>query len=237
MDEFLRTLDSNLPPFENGYCMRWKLTENGDFDIRSIYNKLRSPFPIIFPWKGVWKVKVLRRVSFFLWTTVWDRILTGDNLRGGRIDFVDWCIMCRCNGEMVDHLLLHCGKANRLWSLVFRSFGISWVLPRLVAGTLFGWWNWPGKYSSSIWNLTPLCLMWCLWRERNRRTWIVWMTSYWLPLVALCLTGLALGDSPLVILSLVFLALSCVINIFSFHSSFFFFFSLCIFLSALCFFT
>ena len=27
-----------------------------------------------------------------------------------------------------------------------------------------------GKHLSSIWNLVPLCLMWCLWRERNRRT-------------------------------------------------------------------
>ena len=35
---------------------------------------------------------------------------------------------------------------------------------------LFDWWNWPGKDLSSIWNLAPLCLMWCLWRERNRRT-------------------------------------------------------------------
>ena len=60
------------------------------------------------------------------------------------------------------------------------------------------------------------------------------MTSYWLPLVSLCLTGLGFGDSPLVILSLVFLTLSCVISIFSFHSSFFSFFSLCIFLFALC---
>ena len=40
------------------------------------------------------------------------------------MDFVDWCIMCRCNGETVDHLLLHCDKAYWLWSLVFRSFGI-----------------------------------------------------------------------------------------------------------------
>ena len=82
--------------------------------------------------------------------------------------FVDCCIMCRCNGEMVDHLLLHCGKAYWLWSLVFRSFGIFWVLPRSVADTLFGWWNWLGKHVYSIWNLAPLCLMWCLWRERNR---------------------------------------------------------------------
>ena len=119
--------------------------------------------------KGVLKVKAPLRVSFFVWIAVWDRILTGDNLRG-RWDFVDWCIMCYSNGEMVDHLLLHCGKAYRLWSLVFRSFGFSWVLPRSVADTIFGWWNWLGKHLSSIWSLAPLCLMWRLWRERNRRT-------------------------------------------------------------------
>ena len=75
-------------PLKNGDRIRWKLTKNGDFDIRSFYNKLRSPLPIIFPWKGVWKVKALRHVSFFVWTAVWDRILTGNNLRG-RWDFVD----------------------------------------------------------------------------------------------------------------------------------------------------
>ena len=95
-------------------------------------------------------------------------------------------------------------------------FWVSWVLPRLVADTLFGWWNWHGKHLSSIWNLAPLCLMWCLWREQNRWTWIARMTSYWLLSVALCLIDLGIGDSPLVILSLCFLALSCVISIFSF---------------------
>ena len=175
--------------------------------------------PIIFPWKGVWKVKAPWHVSFFVWTVVWDRIFTGDNLRGRGLDFVDWCIMCRRNGETVDHLLLHCGKAYRLWSLVFRSFGFSWVLPRSVADTLFGWWNWPGKHLSSIWNLAPLCLMWCLWRERNRRTFEdkESLDDQLLAIsVALCLIGLELGDSPLVILSLCFLALSCVLSIFSF---------------------
>ena len=33
VDGFLCTLDSNLPPIENGDGMRWKLTKNGDFDI------------------------------------------------------------------------------------------------------------------------------------------------------------------------------------------------------------
>ena len=94
MDEFLRTLSSNLPPTENGDRMRWKLTKNGVFDIRSFYNKLRSPLSIIFPWKGVWKVKALRRVSFFVWTAVWDKILIGDNLKGrmGFLIFVHFTI-------------------------------------------------------------------------------------------------------------------------------------------------
>ena len=42
------------------------------------------------------------------------------------------------------------------------------------------------------------------------------MTSFWHFSVALCLTGLGLGDSPLMILSLCSLALSCVFSIFSF---------------------
>ena len=94
----------------------------------------------------------------------------GDNLRLRGFDFVDWCIMCCCCGETVDYLLLHCGKAYRLWCFVFRSFGISWFPSRMVLDLLFSWWNWLGKNASYIWNLVPLCLMWCIWRERNRRT-------------------------------------------------------------------
>ena len=63
-----------------------------------------------------------------------------------------------------------CGKAHRLWSFVFRTFGIPWVLSRSVEDFLFGWWNWLGKHSSNIWNLVLLCLMWCIWKEHNWRT-------------------------------------------------------------------
>ena len=55
------------------------------------------------------------------------------------------------------------------------------------------------------------------------------MTSYWLLSVALCLTDLGFGDSPLVILSLCSFTLSCVISIFSFLFSFFSFFPFVLF--------
>ena len=56
-----------------------------------------------------------------------------------------------------------------LWSYVFRSFGILWVMPRDLSELLFGWHNWMGKVYSRIWNLIPACLFWTLWRERNTR--------------------------------------------------------------------
>ena len=139
-------------------------------NICSFYHKLRNSSSIVFPWKGIWKVKAPQCVSFFVWTVAWNRVLTGDYLWGRGFYFVDWCVMCHCCGKIVDHLLLHCGKAHRLWSFVFNTFGVSWVLSRLVIDFLFGWWNWLEKHSSNIWNLAPWCLMWCIWRECNWRT-------------------------------------------------------------------
>ena len=123
MDEgllFLRFLGANTPPMEAGDRMRWKLKPNGVFDIRSYYNKLRDSPSTVFPWKAIWRVKAPRRVSFFVWCVAWNKILTKDNLR---LEFVDWCIICRHCAETVDHLLLHCEMENRLWSFVFITVG------------------------------------------------------------------------------------------------------------------
>ncbi len=102
-----------------------------------------------------------------MWTVAWDRILTCDNLRKRGFVLAGWCCLCKAADESVDHLFLHFRIARVIWSLVFRSVGIDWVLPHRVLDLLFGWWNWFGKKSSGVWNLIPSCLMWTVWRERN----------------------------------------------------------------------
>ena len=120
---------------------------------------------ISFPWKCIWSTKAPKRLSFFLWTAARGSILTIDNLVLRRLPLVNWCCMCWCDEETVDHILLHCKFAYALWSEVFLIFGIQWVMLKTVASLLFGWWNWPGKHSSNIWNMVPTCLMWLIWQS------------------------------------------------------------------------
>ena len=185
------------------------MTKNGNFNIRSFHHKLHGSSSIVLPWKGIWKVKALRCVSFFVWIVVWDRILTSDNLQRRGFDFINWCTMCHCCREIVDHLLLHCKKAHRLWSFVFRTFGISWVLSRLVANFIFGWWNWLGKHSFNILNLVfiEFDVVYLEGTQPADFENLDPMTSCLPFLLVPFLIGLGLADSHLVHLSLCFLVL------------------------------
>jgi hypothetical protein len=100
--------------------------------------------------------KAPQRVCFFVWTAAWDKILTCDKLMRWGYSMATWCWMCGCYGELVDHFLLHCSMAGVLWSFVFRSLGIEWVVSERVVDFLFGWHNSLGKLSSDIWNLVPI---------------------------------------------------------------------------------
>ena len=101
--------------------MRWKLKKNGGFHIRFHYKALRISPSVIFPWKGIWRVKAPKRVSFFDWTVAWVKILIGGNLRRKGFIFVDRCCMCQCCGE---NLIIYCFIVRRLKNCGFFSFDL-----------------------------------------------------------------------------------------------------------------
>ena len=41
--------------------------------------------------------------------------------------------------ELIDYILLYCGKTRVLWQLLFSLFKVSWVLPSSVKDILLGW--------------------------------------------------------------------------------------------------
>ena len=65
--------------------------------------------------------------------------LTIGNLQKWKILSLDWCCMCKINGELIDHLLIHCLLASDLWSIVFTLFGIHWALPKTLVELLACW--------------------------------------------------------------------------------------------------
>ena len=116
---FLECIHPRIPRGGGSDTSHWCLKGNGMFDTRLYYNIIRGVAASFFPWKGVWKAKIPKRVAFFVWTAVHGQILTLDNLMvRGRI-LVNRCCMCHRNEETVDHLLLHCPIAHSLWVYMF----------------------------------------------------------------------------------------------------------------------
>uniref|UniRef100_A0A7N2KTR2 Reverse transcriptase zinc-binding domain-containing protein n=1 Tax=Quercus lobata TaxID=97700 RepID=A0A7N2KTR2_QUELO len=78
--------------------------------------------------------------------------------------------MCKRSSESVDHLFLHCSVASELWDTVFGLFGVCWIMPSSVVGLFACWQGHFGRlHNGVIWKVVPLCLMWCIWKERNSR--------------------------------------------------------------------
>jgi hypothetical protein len=82
---------------------------------------------------------------------------------------INRCCLCKEDGETIDHLLLHCEIARSLWYARFSWFGLSWVMPSKVGGLFACWWLGGHSQSAVVWKMVLLCLVWCLWLERNAR--------------------------------------------------------------------
>ena len=70
-------------------------------------------------------MKVPKRVSFFLWIAARGGILTIEREVPSKL-----VLPMSCDGEFVDHLLLHFKFANALWREIFQVFGIQWLMPK-----------------------------------------------------------------------------------------------------------
>ena len=135
----LQLIQTRIPRDDRKDTLCWRLKGDSKFDTRFYYHAIQGVSNSLFPWKGVWKPKIPKRVAFFLWTAAHGRILTLDNLMLRGRPLANWCCMCCDDGESVDHLLLHCPVTHSLWTFKLQAFGIHWVMQWLVADLLSCW--------------------------------------------------------------------------------------------------
>ena len=82
--------------------------------INSYYKMLISLAYKYFPWRRVCKSLIPSTVNFFVRTVALGKILMIDNLRKCCLVLLDWCCMCKANGESIDLLFLHCSIVRDL---------------------------------------------------------------------------------------------------------------------------
>ena len=80
----------------------WKLHNNGQFSVRSMYQKLINQ-QVPFRHKYIWKLKIPLKIKIFLWYLLKGVLLTKDNLAKKNWDGSHKCYFCNCN-ETIQHL-------------------------------------------------------------------------------------------------------------------------------------
>ncbi|RVW13836.1 hypothetical protein CK203_079440 [Vitis vinifera] len=92
--------------------MRWKVTSNGSFSVKSLYNDLSSRRAGLFPHGLIWNPSVPSKVCFFAWEASWGKVLTMDQLKKRGWAVANRCFLCCEEEESIDHILIHCSKLH-----------------------------------------------------------------------------------------------------------------------------
>jgi hypothetical protein len=171
VSSFLELLYSSSAKGHGEDRMCWRGSSKDGFLVKNYYKILLPTAGLLVPWKRISKTGAPPRVAFFVWAVALGRILTTDNLRRRHVIVLDWCCMCKESGESISHLLMHCSAAREVWLFIFNIFVIQWVMPGGVLDLLSCW----GDSCHSVriqklWDMVPLCMFWCLWWERNARS-------------------------------------------------------------------
>ncbi|KAK0573533.1 hypothetical protein LWI29_009571 [Acer saccharum] len=111
----------------------WGLSENGEFSVRSAYSiHFEDENEAIWDWNFIWKLKILLRVSHFLWVLLHGKLLSNEHRasRGLNVDIA--CNRCKMGCENMEHVFRGCTGTTDTWEDIWkgvsksRSFKVDW---------------------------------------------------------------------------------------------------------------
>lgn len=117
----------------------WAVSSDGRFNVQSRALLFGRHADILGPWKVIWYPLVPPKVQFFKWTASLGRIQTINLLRRKGLFLVNFCCLCKADGESSSHTLEHCSFAWKVWFGILRDFGMRWVVPTDLYSLLLSW--------------------------------------------------------------------------------------------------
>uniref|UniRef100_A0A803LSC1 Reverse transcriptase zinc-binding domain-containing protein n=1 Tax=Chenopodium quinoa TaxID=63459 RepID=A0A803LSC1_CHEQI len=148
----------------------WRLTNNGEFIVRSCYWLARlgneNSAPSVSSgkcWRSIWRLQGPPKLRFFIWSVVRGNIAVKERLCQRHITTNTTCQVCHHPNETVLHSLFYCSYARRIWEC-------SDFIEELDAAPTHSFeerWLWPCSHLSVDRIRTLAALMWASWRCRN----------------------------------------------------------------------
>ena len=127
----------------------WKEGRDGLFRVKKAYNVLASPIVTVFLKNNIWVDKVPTKIAFFAWEAAWGKVFTLDRLQRRGWQFPNYCFLCGCKEETINHILIRCTVVRVLWDIILGLFGAQLAFPVSVKEVLFSWkgffWEKKGK--------------------------------------------------------------------------------------------
>jgi hypothetical protein len=162
-----------IPSKEGTDVLRWGHSTSGIFSVKEAYHLQGNPLnqipdPI---WSKIWQPFLWPKVSFFLWLTAQNRILTWDNLRKRGFTGPSRCTLCQHNEETMEHLLNTCHYSHQIWDWGAQAMRRSQRNRDSIRDTLANWEtiSFHNPILQRIWQLLPGFILWSIWKERNKR--------------------------------------------------------------------
>lgn len=153
---FRDLLHKPCKPVDRPDVLSWELGSNKLFSLCSFYKKLLVRAEDSFPHDSVWVPKMLKKVCFFTWLATRGMILMAESIMKRKVVCISWWLLYKEAGKDIDHILLYCKQATRLWWDIFRWLGISWTMPRSMKELLFSWKSGARRRRHNVWKVTPL---------------------------------------------------------------------------------
>jgi len=130
-----------IPNKEGSDVLRWGHSTSGTFSVKEAYHLQgnppnQNPDPI---WNRVWQPFLWPKVSFFLWLTVQNRILTWDNLLKKGFTGPSRCTLCQKSEETMEHLLNSCHYSQQIWDWGAQAMRRSQRNRGSIKDTLVNW--------------------------------------------------------------------------------------------------
>ncbi|GLT57509.1 hypothetical protein SLA2020_304770 [Shorea laevis] len=171
--QLVEMLQENKPVVSSKDKWIWEREKDGKYSVKSTYKMLVHPpnHDGAKTMKKCWNPLAPKKVSAFMWQSLHRRIPTKDNLIARGIlkeESQAICNMCGSCIESVDHLLLNCTHAYKLWTKCFRWWGLNYVMHCNFEKAFQQHGGMPKqKKQSGGWEIVWFAVVWSLWLCRN----------------------------------------------------------------------